>query len=286
MNRVLCFSSILWILLLSCSLKNTKDDDNDFDALWRPIIQRLNENPKNQSSLLLSPATDLLEQNRLELAEINAEWLLSHRRDLDKNELRKKENKFFFDHVYALNEKLTLTLEERAKSEPEHKNYRALAEKILLSIESNPVSSSAGTYAFEMGEQIGFCFGRALLAHYLLLKSGVPEDDILKIFSIGELKVHRQFWNYHIAIMVRDSEEGFIVVDPLQSQIIGYHEWIANNHRYAVKYPMSRVRFYVSDPRKFMPTAGSYSLEAISHPALKEYFFKLGLEIKNRFDAF
>jgi hypothetical protein len=283
MNRVLYSSLVLLLLLLACSWKNTKISSDNFGELWGEIIAKLNKNSGQKLGNLSHLTTDLLLLNEQELSQINSLWLNSAHEGLNKEELRKKENKFFYDHIEKLNNQVILQLEEIGKQNKSTKNYRDLADRISVAIEKNPIISSENARTFEHGDEIGFCFGRALLAHYLLLKNGVPESDILKIFTIGQLKVGYQYWHFHVAVMVKDPLSGFIVLDPLQEKTLDYKDWIAANHRYSVKYPLSRVRFYVTDPRKFMPANGMYAVEDLSHPVLKEYFFKLGFEIKNNF---
>jgi hypothetical protein len=125
---------------------------------------------------------------------------------------------------------------------------------------------------YKEGGQVGFCFGRALYLHYLLLKSGVPQNELAKIFVLGELKFGDTFWRFHVALMVRDKAQGFLVVDPLVGEVIGYREWMEKNAAYDVKAPNGRSRFYVTDARKFMPAFGEYDAAQLKEPVLRKYF--------------
>src|SRR5690606_14822446 len=98
--------------------------------------------------------------------------------------------------------------------------------------------------------------GRALLSHHLLIEAGVPAGDIAKIFTVGQLRFDGELWQYHVAILVRDSQHGFVVVDPLHAAPLPYPEWLDINQAYGIKHPLSRVRFYVTDARKFTPSTG------------------------------
>jgi hypothetical protein len=116
--------------------------------------------------------------------------------------------------------------------------------------------------------------------HHLLLKGGVPQADMAKLFIFGDLMVHAQIWKFHVAVMVRDSKDGFLVVDPLMEEPMPYLAWINATKKFEIKGDSSRARFYVTDPRKFLPAFGMYHRDQLDEPLLKKYFDELALTLR------
>lgn len=254
----------------------------EFEAAWKPVLNLINQEDTPQK-YLVSPATqgiddDLIGVNGMELATIKKTWREKpeSRSTTDKKHLRDLENEFFHKQIQALNE---ISLRNLEGSVGSHKNlskdYAAVGTQVLDAVAKNPIANPDNVEDFANGNQIGFCFGRALLVHYLLLKAGVRPEDLVKVFAIGQLEVQKQFWKFHVTIMVRDSKSGFLAIDPLQKKTIEYRKWLEINESYDIKRPLSRIRFYVTDPRKFLPAPGSYSLKQIEDPILKPYFASL-----------
>jgi hypothetical protein len=159
--------------------------------------------------------------------------------------------------------------------------YPLIAKRVLEQVENNPVTKIESLRQYPDGLQIGFCFGRALMIHYLLLKYGVKQRDIAKIFSIGDIKLGAEIWRFHVAVLLRDVKHGYIVLDPLAQGVKPYEQWVDEVISLGVKSPQSRVRLYVTDPRKFLPAFGKYDMEQIQNPHLKEYFEKIGQSLAN-----
>lgn len=187
---------------------------------------------------------------------------------------REATNRYFFEQVKSLNAK-TLEALEAGKAESAVADYTAIANRVLAEARKNPVTNLKNTYHRARGGEIGFCFGRALLVHYLLLEAGVPQRELAKIFTLGQLVVQGQLWKFHVGVLIRDSKSGFIVVDPLQDRVLPYKEWIEINKKYDVKGALSRARFYVTDPRKFLASYGRYHTDQLLDPALNDYFTDL-----------
>lgn len=274
MKRISYFT-LLPFLFLNCALSGNKKFSNDaFVKIWTPELALLTKAPCESSPHL---EDDLLGTYRNELLTIQQNWQQVPKSGNTKKELRKKENQFYFNHLHTLNSNALLELKKSYFS----RSYRDQAQNILKKVSEDFTSSSRYIHDYQSGDQIGFCFGRALLIHYALLKSGIPQDDIRKIFAIGDLLVGGQNWEYHVAVMVKDSDLGFIVIDPLQPALTGYEDWVKEVEAHSIKTPYSRIRFYITDPRKFLPNSSIYSLAALSEPILKDYFWELGTSIRN-----
>lgn len=260
---------------------------NEFAVAWAPVLKTLNQSDSGHQSLI-SPATvkiedDLINLNTMELNAIKNSWNQKpeRKKTADKKLNRDQENKFFHREVGTLNATVFTTLERAANSHRAlKKDYTAIGARVLEDVQKNPVANIANVDAFEDGNQIGFCFGRALLVHDLLLQAGVKQEDLAKIFTIGQLEVQKQLWKFHVTVIVRDSQHGFLAIDPLQKEPVDYKKWIEANEAYDIKRPFSRARFYVADPRKFLPAPGAYTLEHLENPALKPYFQSLVKTLK------
>lgn len=276
MKRISYFT-LLPLLFLNCALSGNKKFSNDaFAHIWTPELALLTVAPSEQLPHL---DDDLLKKYNDELASIRQSWQQSPQSGKSNQELRKEENQFYFGQIHAHNSQSFLDL-VKARSHQVTPSYRDHAEHILKKVSDDFTSSGRYIHAYQSGDQIGFCFGRALMIHHALLKSGVPQDDIRKIFAIGNLLVGGQIWEYHVAVLIKDPELGFIVIDPLQPTLTGYEDWAKNVESHSIKAPYSRIRFYICDPRKFLPGSGAYTLAALSEPILKDYFWELGTSIR------
>ena len=247
---------------------------------WAPILTSLNQPPLSGeiSSDLVGIDRDLLEINRQEMAAIQNAWEKfsgQQEKGTRRGVMRNERNRFFFEKVKTLNQQNLSFLRETSGAH--EKNYREIARGILRRVNAHPLTNAKRVDQFHEGSQIGFCFGRALVIHYWLLEAGVPQGDILKIFNVGRLKVNGVLWRFHVGVMVRDAESGYIVIDPLEEndKILSYQQWVDLNSTYEMKSPLSRARFYVTDPRKFLPAFGAYHLDQLKHPVLTEYFDRL-----------
>ena len=276
---------LLGVVLLSGPALAAPSDP--FAATWAPVLAALNQDLSAKAPVFKNSSNDdLLALNEKELAAIEAEWQAKHPKPSKTTskksqkitpQEREEKNSFFHQKVGSLNQTtIDLLSKDAVNHRAETKDYSAIATQILDKVRANPIANVDAVTNYERGSDIGFCFGRALYVHHLLLKAGVKQEDLAKIFNVGQLMVQGQMWNFHVAMMVRDSKKGFLVVDPLAGKPLDYQSWIKLNADYEVKRALSRARFYVTDPRKFMVGPGAYSLEAIAASHLKPYFTDLG----------
>lgn len=122
------------------------------------------------------------------------------------------------------------------------------------------------------GEQMGYCFGRAMYLHLLALKLGVQKDSIKKIWAVGPMSsgVNGVLWGYHVGLLVY-SHEGWLVLDANQLQVVKIENWVQKFSELSVD---QRIRFYVTEAEKFGLYAGKYSR------------FLLGLDLSKEEDWF
>ncbi len=247
---------------------------------WTKILKVLNQ--ELGANLRLERLDDdLLALYKAELKTIDDAWLKTDEAKRDKKlvETKRLGNAFFHANVKDLNDKTFAKLELDAPQSA-GKDYFALGESVLKSVRRNPVARLEASQSYDPSGQLGFCFGRALLVHYELLKAGVKQDDLGKVFVAGQLRVGAQMWNFHVAVIARDSKKNYLVIDPLLEKPVSLSEWRDITSAYDIKGSLSRARFYVTDPRKFLPATGRYSLELLTEKHLKKYFDELAISMK------
>lgn len=220
---------------------------------------------------------DLSDRYHQEVAHIETQWSKSDTKAAaDNQENAKKKHQFFHEHLEKLNSEEQKIFSLRNQKQ---ESRRALLADILYRVESHPVAGSKRATVYDNQLQIGFCFGRALVMHYYLLKAGIPQQDILKVFALGDFKIAGQFWHFHVAVVVYDNGQ-WIVLDPLYGELATFQDWMANVQSLEIKHPFSRARFYLTDPRKFMPTSGSYDIKSLQQDGLEHYFSDLVLKLE------
>ncbi|WP_141735037.1 hypothetical protein [Oligoflexus tunisiensis] len=239
---------------------------------WQQVLITLNQ-PSAPARQLLNE--DLYQLNQAELESLKTMWqpqeLELRKLGLDKKALRLRKLKFFHEKTQEANREVLASLENPA--ELGQLTFDE-AQRILDEARHHQVAGPAQVYRFARANEIGFCFGRALLIHYSLLRAGVPQNHIAKIFNLGELKVENTFWHFHVAVIV-NSRSGYWILDPLHPQPMSVEQWVRINQGYDVKAPWSQARFYITDPRKFMPSGGQYEESAMKNSVYGDYFKSL-----------
>lgn len=78
-------------------------------------------------------------------------------------------------------------------------------------------------YCYDKEGTIGFCFGRATIAHMEAIVRNVHPDAIKKIWIAGDMGI----WGHHVATMVY-TKEGWVVLDTNLGKIIDANKWVAH----------------------------------------------------------
>ncbi len=249
---------------------------------WGPVLATLNQEPvfssTEASPFTQSIDTDLLALYDKEAKAIAEAWQVSEKITGTKASIREKQNQFFHIKFSKLNEAALTSLSRASEASRSH-DHRAIAEKIAGIVKASEVARVENVIRYDNTGQVGFCFGRAMFIHHLLLKAGIAPQDLARIFLVGQLLVQEQMWQFHTAILVRDAKEGYLVLDPLQEKVMGYREWMKLTAGYEIKGRYSRARFYITDARKFLPAFGKYDVAQLRLPFLREYFAALAREM-------
>ncbi|HXH30894.1 MAG TPA: protein-glutamine glutaminase family protein [Bacteriovoracaceae bacterium] len=147
-------------------------------------------------------------------------------------------------------------------------------------LSSNKVTTVKNVLKYETGHNVGFCFGRALMVHSLLLKKGIKQENIAKIFALGKLTYRQLYWKFHMATMVRGADKSWTVIDNLFEKPLPHAEWMKRVGAMDIREELGQTRFYVTDARKFQPAYGMYAKEQFLLPELRVFFTDLFTSLK------
>jgi len=179
----------------------------------------------------------------------------------------KERKRRIFEMQQRLNAETKAALDKSAPGAVEQKKI----EKVFASLVAHPVARVDAVIQYDKRGDVGFCFGRAMLVHAMLLEQGVRPEQIAKIFALGKLLYKKQLWDFHMATLVR-GEGTWWVVDSLFEKVLPYDEWMRRVTLFGVNRQYPEVRFFVTDPRKFQPAYAAYRASDLREPELREYF--------------
>lgn len=137
----------------------------------------------------------------------------------------------------------------------------------------HPIAGDAGIKKYSGSNgTLGFCYGRATLAHVELLRRGVEAKNIRKLFILGEMRYQNQIWELHVATLAPKAGGGWWVMDGLFDQQYELKDWYQKILSIAVNEQKPIVRIYSSDPIKFLPISGAYSEKDMYRPEYNGFF--------------
>ncbi len=122
----------------------------------------------------------------------------------------------------------------------------ALYEKII----NHPVGDYRIVSKYDPEGNIGFCFGRAMIAHIEALETGLAKENIRKIWAIGTMKYDNILWNHHVATMVRGKNGIWYVLDPEYGQVLKMATWMKRVKKMDAD---NKLEFFVTNPNRFGP---------------------------------
>jgi hypothetical protein len=75
---------------------------------------------------------------------------------------------------------------------------------------------------------IGFCFGRAMAVHLLARKTGLAEENIRKLFVIGDLRSGpNPEWRFHVTTLVKGEDGHWHAIDPILRGPMRAESWVS-----------------------------------------------------------
>ncbi|MDQ3233836.1 MAG: hypothetical protein M3Q07_18620 [Pseudobdellovibrionaceae bacterium] len=281
MRYLLALKWMGWALLLHACLLHSPS--SPAASPWQEALVTLNQplSIQEPNAMVHSQAldADLSKIHQAEMKTITRDWQPQEAalkaQGLDMKQIRTRRLQFFQDRLQGMNQ---ATLAFLATDTKPGTITASTAASILRAARQHHVASPDRTRDYQRSDEIGFCFGRALLVHYFLLKAGVPQHHMAKIFTIGDLKVGATFWQFHVAVLLK-TQAGYVIMDPLHPAPLPVQEWLRINENYSLKAPWLDVRFYITDPRKFLPASGKYEAAKMKNPIYQDYFRRLMLSL-------
>lgn len=144
-----------------------------------------------------------------------------------------------------------------------------VAERILDSLFFHPTVAEIHNdnylvpNAKELFKDVGYCFGRAMYVHEVLLKLGVSKNAIKKIWAVGPMKSDGILWDFHVATMVKLDNGKWAVIDSIfkdkltgKARLLSPREWHEN---YAKETDNMNLRTYITEANKLGSLPGKYS---------------------------
>lgn len=204
------------VLLSSCASNSLKFDEYtfahrspaNFQDCFKVMEKFFTAPPATASSFVYTPAKSLdeLEASYGNLSLIDIQQKLSP------------------GQIKISNKRTMTLLEQPLKNEqPDgYTNYATDEELALIykELESDKVHLNHACY--DPQGTVGFCFGRATIAHMEALIRGMNPDAIRKIWIAGDMKQ----WGHHVATMIK-GEKGWYVIDTNIGRPVTADEWLA-----------------------------------------------------------
>ncbi len=122
------------------------------------------------------------------------------------------------------------------------------ANEVYESMKNNNVVRCDLSYE-RPGQSIGFCFGRATIAHMEALRMGVHPEAIRKIWVIGDMG----HWGHHVATMVK-TENGWKVLDNVTG-FVSPEDWMTQMK--AQTRGDKPLMFFSSNAERFGPASNA-----------------------------
>lgn len=145
------------------------------------------------------------------------------------------------DQVLKNNENIKTLLEQDIIGEAEKLSSSEIR-RIFRYTESSYVVKKEERY--DKDEVIGFCFGRAFIAHHQARLREVDPDNIKKIWIVGDMKK----WGHHVATILR-GDKGWMVIDTYTG-LLTVETWIKRMEQ-DKKRSSDELMFFVINATRF-----------------------------------
>lgn len=133
---------------------------------------------------------------------------------------------------------------------------KAQANRLLKVVENHPVIGSDHEERYDPEGCIGFCFGRATVAHKEALRRRVHPEAVRKIWVVGPTDAGQ--WDFHVATIIKGPGTKWWAIDSNYDNAKEVKEWIKLQEEASDD---GRLMIFVTDARRFTPfMARHYSL--------------------------
>ena len=130
---------------------------------------------------------------------------------------------------------------------PGKKNYISIDEANIIYKAMSDAKVNKNSKCYDTEGTIGFCFGRATIAHMEAIIRNVHPDAIKKIWIAGDMS----FWGHHVATMVK-VENGWLVLDTNLGRVVSPLEWMNTYYPYKRK-DTKEIMVFVTQAGRFGP---------------------------------
>ncbi len=259
------FASVVSAMILCISPGYAKEVSAQRSE-WTGVLSQLNGDldPSSKNNVNI----DLLKFYKEELSSITKEWAKQNNDKTSKSYSDKK-NTFYMNSVEQKNKDEFLDLQKSAATATADID-EAFMQSVLDDASAYRFFDQSKTVATTAEIAIGFCFYKALMVHYFLLQRGVAQKHIKKIFAVGPLVYQPLVWKFHVAVAVQANGKTW-VIDPLVKKLSTVDDWQKDLQTYSAEKPYPRLRFYATEPQKFLPNSKEYTWELIDHKKTKKY---------------
>lgn len=130
---------------------------------------------------------------------------------------------------------------------PNKKNFitKDEADVIFKAMDNSTVHKNHDCY--DPKGNIGFCFGRATIAHMEAIIRNVHPDAIRKIWIVGDMSI----WAHHVATMIK-VKNGWVVLDTNLGKVVTPNEWLSTFMPYKSK-NAKEIMTFVTQAGRFGP---------------------------------
>lgn len=125
-----------------------------------------------------------------------------------------------------------------------------MLQPLIQSLNLNPVIKNDYKYQ-RPGVKIGYCFGRATIAHLTLSLMGVDKNRIRKIWAVGQMGT----WQFHVATIVPFSDGNWYAIDNIFPEGKEVRSWA---HHWEAESTRKNLRIYITEAEKFGSTTAIY----------------------------
>lgn len=172
-----------------------------------------------------------------------------------------------------------------AKSGLKAKEAKALYEEVTR----HPIARLMNVKKYDPDSAMGFCFGRAMTAHFEALRMGVAKESIRKVYVVGAMKalVGDIVWQFHVATAIKGTDGGWWVIDPFFGKVVKLEKWYERMYSHDKN---GTLRLYVSDANRLGATSGghydkSHLMMDFYNGYFKDLFNYYDLKAKNQIPA-
>ncbi|WP_413557355.1 hypothetical protein [Bdellovibrio sp. HCB209] len=131
------------------------------------------------------------------------------------------------------------------------------AKKLYEEVTRHPITRLLNVKKYDPDSAMGFCFGRAMTAHFEALRLGVAKESIRKVYVVGAMKalVGDIIWQFHVATAIKGADGGWWVVDPFFGKVVKLEKWYERMYSHDTK---GTLRIYASDATRLGATSGGH----------------------------